>query len=33
MTTHTAVVFIVLCVVVVAGSLWVLFRTHPRVPR
>jgi hypothetical protein len=33
MSTYSAVVFIVLCVVVVVGSFWVLFGTHPRVPR
>lgn len=33
MSTFSAVVFVVLCVVVVVGSFWVLFKTHPRLPR
>lgn len=33
MSTSAAVALIVICVVVVVGSFWVLFGTHPRVPR
>ncbi len=33
MSTYSAIVFIVLCIVVIAGSFWVLYGTHPRVPR
>ncbi len=33
MSTYSSVVFIVLGLVVVVGTFWVLYHTHPRVPR
>jgi heme/copper-type cytochrome/quinol oxidase subunit 4 len=33
MSTTSSIVLIVLCVVTVVGSFWVLYGTHPRVPR
>jgi heme/copper-type cytochrome/quinol oxidase subunit 4 len=33
MSTTGSVVLIVLCVVTLVGSFWVLYGTHPRVPR
>ncbi len=32
MSTYSAIVFIVICIVVVVGAFWALFGTRPRTP-